>query len=86
MIKLGKEWYIQSPIRWPLGKWTKIELDLPEQMYNSVVNAIIHEERGTTLKCSHCYEKLAYVVILKKYENFPVICTNCLVDLMEKYD
>lgn len=79
MIKIGKEWYLQSPFRLPLGKWSKVELELPEKIYNRVVDSMIHEERGTTLKCSYCHQKLAYVVILRKYENFPVVCTNCLV-------
>jgi DNA relaxase NicK len=79
MIKLGKEWYLESPIRWPLRRWSKFEVDLPEKMYNAVIDAMMHEERGTTLECAYCHKKLAYVVILKKYENFPVTCITCLV-------
>ena len=79
MKSLGKDWYIQWPFRKPWGKWEEIELELPEKIYNAVVDAMISERRGFKLECVYCKKGLAYVVILRKYENFPAICNECLV-------
>jgi hypothetical protein len=79
MIKLTDKWYIQWPFRKPWGKWVDIDIELTEKIYNAVTDAMIQENRGTALECSYCRKKVAYVVILKKYENFPVLCQQCLV-------
>ena len=79
MINITKDWYIQWPIRKPWGKWAEIEVELPEKIYNAVTDAMIADDRGTSLNCSYCRKKVAYVVILRKYENFPVVCHQCLV-------
>ena len=75
MIKLSKNWYIT----WPINKLKEIPIDLPEKMYEAVVDSMIAKDRGVMLECSYCKQRLAYVVILRKYENFPVVCTACLV-------
>lgn len=75
MIKLGKNWYIT----WPINKLKEIPIDLPEKMYEAVVDSMIAKDRGVMLECAYCKQKLAYAVILRKYENFPIVCTACLV-------
>jgi hypothetical protein len=55
----------------------EIEIDLDEALYNAVVESMTHKSRGEKQYCHECGKRVGYVVRLKDYNDFVIICKGC---------